>query len=44
MKNSTLIKNVNIVNERQIKIADVFIQNGIIEYIGIRRKKQLMMH
>jgi hypothetical protein len=43
MKNSTLIKNVNIVN-RQIKIADVFIQNGIIEYMGIRRKKQLMMH
>jgi dihydroorotase len=34
MKNSTLIKNVSIVNEGQIKIADVFIQNGIIEYIG----------
>lgn len=34
MKNSTLIKNVNIVNEGQIKIADIFIQNGIIEYIG----------
>jgi dihydroorotase len=34
MKNSTLIKNVNIINEGQIKIADIFIQNGIIEYIG----------
>ncbi|UQD55319.1 dihydroorotase [Flavobacterium sp. K5-23] len=34
MGNSTLIKNVNIVNEGQIKTADVFIQNGIIESIG----------
>jgi dihydroorotase len=41
MKNSTLIKNVNIVNEGQIKIADVFIQNGIIEYIGDSSKETI---
>ena len=34
MKHPILIKNVNIVNEGQIKIADVFIQNGVIENIG----------
>ncbi|MFQ3173110.1 MAG: dihydroorotase [Flavobacterium sp.] len=34
MKKSTLIKNVSIVNEGQIKIADVFLQNGIIQCIG----------
>jgi dihydroorotase len=34
MNQSIVIKNVNIVNEGQIKSTDVFIQNGFIEKIG----------
>ena len=34
MEHRIIIKNVNIVNEGQIKIADVFIQNDVIQKIG----------
>jgi hypothetical protein len=42
MKNSTLIKNVNIVNEGQIKIADVLFKMVLSNILTW--KKQLMMH